>query len=116
MHHMTYEGARAAFTAAINADPNCAMGYWGMAMSFIHPLWSDQPSQANFESGQTFINKAKRLGQKNDWEHAYISAVDAYYAIGRHHNEKANLVSFEKPGNVCINSSRKIRKRLVFMR
>lgn len=96
LHHMTYDGARAAFSAATKADPNCAMGYWGMAMSFIHPVWSDQPSQTNFERGQSFINKAKRQGQKNDWEQAYISAVEAYYAIGRHDNEKANLISFEK--------------------
>ena len=96
LHHMTYEGARAAFSVATKVDPNCAMGYWGKAMSFIHPLWSDQPSQANFESGQTFINKAKRHGGKTAWELAYISAVDAYYAIGRHRDEKKNLVSFEK--------------------
>ena len=32
LHHMTYEGARAAFAAAIQTDPDCAMGYWG------HPL------------------------------------------------------------------------------
>ena len=96
LHHMTYEGASAAFSAATKADPNCAMGYWGKAMSFIHPLWSDQPNQADFESGRAFINKAKHRGQKTDWELAYISAVDAYYAIGRSRDEKENLVSFER--------------------
>ena len=33
LHHMTYEGARSAFAAATAADPDCAMGYWGQAMS-----------------------------------------------------------------------------------
>lgn len=96
LHHMTYEGARTAFAAATKADPDCAMGYWGQAMSFIHPLWSDQPSQADFESGRVFLNKAKNRGQKAEWEFAYIAAVDAYYAMGRRGDEKANLASFEK--------------------
>ena len=96
LHHMTYEGARTAFAAATKVDPNCAMGYWGQAMSFIHPLWSDQPSLADFENGRAFLNKAKKRGEKTEWEIAYITAVDAYYAMGRHHDEKANLGSFEK--------------------
>ena len=28
LHHMTYEGARAEFATATEADPDCAMGYW----------------------------------------------------------------------------------------
>jgi tetratricopeptide (TPR) repeat protein len=96
LHHMTYEGARAAFAAATKVDPNCAMGYWGQAMSFIHPLWSDQPSQADFERGRAFLNKAKNRGKKTERELAYIASVDAYYAMGRRSDEKANLASFEK--------------------
>ena len=96
LHHMTYEGARAAFAAATKADPKCAMGYWGQAMSYIHPLWSDQPSDTDFEHGRALLNKAKHRGQKTDWELAYITAADAYYAMGRNRDEKANLVNFEK--------------------
>lgn len=96
LHHMTYEGARAAFAAATEADPKCAMGYWGQAMSYIHPLWSDQPSDTNFENGRALLNKAKNRGQKTERELAYITAVDAYYATGRSRDEKANLKNFEE--------------------
>ncbi len=96
LHHMTYEGARAAFAAATKADPKCAMGYWGQAMSYIHPLWSDQPSDTDFEHGRALLNKAKNRGQKTERELAYITAADAYYAMGRNHDEKANLVNFEE--------------------
>ena len=41
LHHMTYVGARAGFIKLASTDPDCAMGYWGQAMSYIHPLWSD---------------------------------------------------------------------------
>ena len=94
LHHMTYEGARAKFAMATQADPECAMGYWGQAMSYIHPLWSDPPSQENFEKGRELVNKAKSKGEKTEWEEAYIDAVAAYYSPGKSRDEKPNLVSF----------------------
>jgi tetratricopeptide (TPR) repeat protein len=95
LHHMTYEGSRAAFAAAIQADQDCAMGYWGQAMTFIHPLWSDPPGEEEFKKGQEMVKKAQRRGKKTEWEQAYISAVEAYYAKGRNKNEKINLTAFE---------------------
>ncbi|MDH4026856.1 MAG: hypothetical protein OEU57_15740, partial [Desulfuromonadales bacterium] len=29
LHHMTYVGARAAFTETVETDPDSAIGYWG---------------------------------------------------------------------------------------
>jgi tetratricopeptide (TPR) repeat protein len=95
LHHMTYEGARAAFADAVKADPDCAMGYWGQAMTFIHPLWSDPPDDKEFRKGQELVKKAKSRGKKTEWEQAYISAVEAYYGEGRNANEKINLAAFE---------------------
>jgi tetratricopeptide (TPR) repeat protein len=95
LHHMTYEGARAAFTAATEADPDCAMGYWGRAMSYIHPLWSDPPSESDFEKGRALVNEALAK-KKTAREEAYISAVEAYYAPGWSRDEEANLAGFEE--------------------
>jgi tetratricopeptide (TPR) repeat protein len=96
LHNMTYEGSRSKFAAATEVDPQCAMGYWGQAMTYIHPLWSDPPSETDFRKGQEFVKSAKVLGKKTDWEQAYIMAAGAYYAAGRHEKEKENLVGFEK--------------------
>lgn len=94
IHHMTYEGARAAFAAASEVDSDCAMAYWGQAMSFIHPLWSDPPSEADFKKGQALLEQARASAQNTDREGAYIAAVEAYYAKGWNRNETSNLVSF----------------------
>lgn len=96
LHHMTYEGANAAFSQATEVDSNCAMGYWGQALALIHPLWSDPPNEVEFEQGETLINKAKSIGKKTDREHAYISALEAYFNEGRQRSEKINLASLEK--------------------
>lgn len=96
LHHMTYEGARDTFAAASQTEPDCAMGYWGQAMTYIHPLWSDPPTEVDFEIGQTLVQKAKSRGEKTAREQAYIAAVDAYYKEGWNLNEKTNLASFAK--------------------
>jgi tetratricopeptide (TPR) repeat protein len=96
LHHMTYGGARRVFEAASAADPDCGLAYWGQAMTIIHPLWSDPPSETDFKKGQALIKEAKARGKKTERERAYISAVEAYYAEGWNLNETANLSSFEK--------------------
>jgi tetratricopeptide (TPR) repeat protein len=95
LHHMTYVGARAAFAAISQVDPDCAMGYWGQAMSYIHPLWSDPPGKDNFERGKALAAKAKARA-KSERERAYVDAVQAYYAQGRNRTEAANLDAFMK--------------------
>lgn len=96
LHHMTYEGAKAAFTQATKADANCAMGYWGQAMALIHPLWSDPPSMDEFNQGAALVKKAKTIGWKTKREQAYINALKAYFDTGILRSEKPNLANFEK--------------------
>jgi hypothetical protein len=92
---MTYEDSESAFAKATEADPDCAMGYWGQAMTIVHPLWSDPPSEARFESGRALVEKARaRAG--SDHELAYVDALAAYYEAGRGDSEKPNLVAFEE--------------------
>jgi len=95
LHHMTYEGAEAAFAAATKTDPGCAMGYWGMAMTHIHPLWPDVPSAAQMEKGMELIAEAKAQKQITAREHAYITALESYYKHGPNQDEKVRLAHFD---------------------
>jgi len=94
LHHMTYEDSARAFAAASQAQPDCAMSYWGEAMTYIHPLWSDPPEEAKFERGRMLVEQAKQRGQKTPRESAYIAAIEAYYAVGRGAAEAKNLAAF----------------------
>jgi tetratricopeptide (TPR) repeat protein len=96
LHSMTYASARRLFEAASAADPDCALAYWGQAMTLVHPLWSDPPSQADFKRGQALVNEAKTRGQRTERERAYIAALEAYYTQGWNRVETANLASFEE--------------------
>lgn len=96
LHHMTYDAAEASFTAAIEADPDCAMGYWGRAMALIHPLWADVPDEAMLTQGWELIKKAKTRGPKTARERAYINALAAYYKDGWTRDQTARLTSFDR--------------------
>lgn len=96
LHNMTYEDSRNEFEQATILDSKCAMGYWGQAMTFIHPLWSDPPNEEEFKEGQDLLKTAKAQSEKTEWEKAYIKAAEAYYAAGVNEKEKENLVSFQR--------------------
>src|SRR6185436_10266521 len=44
LHNFWYSRALTAFQEIQQADPECAMAYWGAAMTYNHPLW-DEPSR-----------------------------------------------------------------------
>jgi tetratricopeptide (TPR) repeat protein len=78
LHHMMYEQARPHFRAAAEADPQCAMAHWGIAMTSFQPLW--QPtSDENLERGRNAVERARQLGAHTDREEAHISAVEAFF-------------------------------------
>ena len=46
LHSFWYEEASEAFQSATKADPEFVMGYWGEAMTYNHPLWLQQDTEA----------------------------------------------------------------------
>ena len=46
LHNFWYTRALEAFNKVIESDPQCAMAYWGAAMTYNHPFW-DAPKQAD---------------------------------------------------------------------
>jgi tetratricopeptide (TPR) repeat protein len=78
LHSFFYDEARKLFSDVAKKDPQCAMAYWGVAMTWWHPLWA-APDENEIQAGFDAIEKAKELGGKNELEQAYIAALDAFY-------------------------------------
>lgn len=79
LHHMMYEQAEAEFAAAAKADPQCPMAQWGIAMSIIHPLWGERPTDAQLKRGQAALAAARNLTPASKREEAYITATEAFF-------------------------------------
>lgn len=94
LHHMTYEPAEAAFAEASEANPDCALAYWGRAMTYVHPLWSDPPPAEKFERGVEAVAAAREIEDLTDVEQAYVEGVGAYFDVGKQTVERPNLEAF----------------------
>lgn len=79
LHHMAYSSADLVFEGVLEEDPSCAMGYWGRAMTIIHPLWPDVPSATQLDQGAAFVEQALALEPETDRERGYVDAVGAYF-------------------------------------
>ena len=79
VHHMTFEESLEAFSAAQVADPECAIAYWGAAMTHVHPLWPDAILPEALIEGKAWLEQARGAAHSSDRELAYIDAIAAYY-------------------------------------
>jgi tetratricopeptide (TPR) repeat protein len=94
LHHMMYDEAGFVFGMADDRDPDCALAYWGRAMTVIHPLWPDVPSPSQFERGFEAVGKSLALGGHSDREDAYLETTRAYFQAGESVSEKERLQRF----------------------
>ena len=78
LHHMMYEQARPHFEAAAEADPDCAIAHWGVAMTSFQPLWHPTPEQG-LERGKEAVAAAREIGAPTEREQGYIGAVEAFF-------------------------------------
>ncbi|MGA7411749.1 MAG: hypothetical protein WBW33_14825 [Bryobacteraceae bacterium] len=78
IHSFWYDEAEKAFSGVIRLDPGCAMAYWGIAMSFYHPLWAP-PTPSDLRKGIGAIEKAASIGAETQRERDYIAAMGEFY-------------------------------------
>ncbi|HSE43369.1 MAG TPA: hypothetical protein VLH08_21595, partial [Acidobacteriota bacterium] len=78
LHCFGYEEAANAFIEVSKADPDCAMAYWGLAMTYYHPIWAP-PNPQQLAKGKEAVEKAKAASKQTDREKAYISALSMFY-------------------------------------
>ena len=79
LHSFGYEEARLSFQDVVRTDPSCGIGYWGIAMTYYHPIWAP-PGAGDLAAGHEAAAKAAQLGAKTERERAYIAAVGVFYA------------------------------------
>ena len=93
LHSFWYEQARKQFVEIENADPKCAMAYWGDAMTYWHPLWG-LPDDASLQAGAALIEKAQTANAKTERERGYIAALAAFYGNYQHRDHSARAADY----------------------
>ncbi len=78
LHSFAYEEALGEFTAIAKLDPQCAMAYWGQAMTYWRPLWY-LPDAKALQAGSEAIAKAVALPAKTEREQGFLAALNDFY-------------------------------------
>lgn len=73
LHSFQYEAADAEFKDVSQRDPDCAMAYWGMAMTLYQPLWDGAGHRALIK-GHDALETARKL-VADPRERDYIAAL-----------------------------------------
>ncbi|HEX4602391.1 MAG TPA: hypothetical protein VH724_00210 [Candidatus Angelobacter sp.] len=74
LHSFQYAAAEKAFTESSTADTQCAMAYWGLAMTNYRQLWDGADASA-LAKGRGYLQKIRNEWPVTAREREYISAV-----------------------------------------
>jgi tetratricopeptide (TPR) repeat protein len=94
LHSFEYAEADKQFQQVAQNDPNCAIAYWGQAMSLYHQLWS-RPAKTDLRDGWALVRRAQQIKVKTERERDYIHALLEFYRDYEHlsHQQRARSYS-----------------------
>ena len=78
LHSFWHDEAQRAFEAIAMADPQCAMAYWGLAMTHFHQLL-DSPSSSDLAAAAQELARADAATETSPRESAYIRALHRFF-------------------------------------
>lgn len=78
LHSFEYDQARNVFKAVQAREPDCAMAFWGEAMTYLHVLWAP-PSESEFKIASRAVAKAQKINTSTPEEKSYINALAQYF-------------------------------------
>ena len=94
-HSFWYRASQKTFEEVLKTDPQCAIAYWGIALSL---LWNPHstPSAKNLAEGAAALEKAKSVGAKTERERDYLAALGAMYADYDKVDHRTRLLAYAK--------------------
>jgi len=103
LHSFEYDESEKMFAKVIDQSPDCAMAYWGVAMSNFHPLW-DPPSGTELKKGAKAVEIARGIKNKSKRESDCMEAIAKFYEDSDKLDHKTRVLAFEKAmGNIYLN-------------
>jgi hypothetical protein len=94
-HSFWYSASRDIYQEALKADPECAIAYWGIALSLLNNPHGAIPAP-NLPLGLAAIEKAKATGAKTQRERDYIDALALMYVDYEKTTQEARVLSYLK--------------------
>ncbi|MFT7049799.1 MAG: tetratricopeptide (TPR) repeat protein [Psychroserpens sp.] len=112
LHSFEYTEAEKAFVNVIDADPECAMAYWGVAMSIYHELWAP-PGPKELKKGAALIDIAESL-PKSERAKLYLNALGTFYKDWDTKDHKTRELLYEEKMKHIYNSQKEDTEAGIF--
>jgi len=94
LHSFEYDQSEKMFAKIIERSPDCAMAYWGVAMSNFHALWAP-PTPTELQKGAKAIELARSINNKTKRESDYIEALAEFFENAAQTDHHSRVLSFE---------------------
>jgi len=112
LHSFEYAEAEKAFVNVIDADPECAMAYWGVAMSIYHELWAP-PGPKELKKGLVLLEIAESL-QKSERAELYLDAIKIFYDDWNTKDHNTRELLYEKKMEQIYRSQKEDTEAAIF--
>ncbi len=86
LYSFEFEDAREAFREALQKDSSMAMTYWGIAMTYNHPLWRTQFTDSALAILE--LRKENKAEPKSALETDFLASLDVLYEEGKSKAER----------------------------
>ena len=93
-HSFWYSAAKRAFEQTLEADPNCAIAYWGVAQSLLLNPFGPPPAKS-LADGLAALGKGEAIAA-HEREKDFILALKAFYAEHDKRDHRARLQLYFK--------------------
>ena len=94
-HSFWYRASQKSFEDALKADPECAIAYWGIALSLLYNPHVAPPVK-NLAEGAAALEKGNATGSKTQRERDYIDALGAMYADYERVDHRTRVLAYLK--------------------
>lgn len=106
LHSFWFPEARALFQEVAKKDPNCAIAYWGIALTYWGNPFAGQRSPQVIANGKAAIDKAKSTGTPTPREKGYIDAVAGLFSSADVTTQRARVVAYEGATELVASQNR----------
>ena len=95
LHSFWFPESRGLFESVAKKDPNCAIAYWGVALSYWGNPFAGQRSPQVIANGKAAITKGQSTGSPTAREKGFIDAVAGLFSSADVTTQRARVVAYE---------------------
>lgn len=113
LHSFWFAESRAIFESVLKDDPNCAMAYWGIALTHWGNPFAGQRAPQTIANGKAAIDKGLATGSPTPREKGYIDAVAILFSSSDVTNQRQRVLDYEKAmGRVSVANKADVEARI----